>query len=94
MKTGYGRRIGIIALLAMMLLLLAAAAAWAGGNSEAVDLLEDPSFGLAHLNNEFHTVKGEDLLASPKFRLAHLNDEFHAIKEMLAELAEQVESLR
>ena len=40
-------------------------------------LLKDPKFGLAHLNDEFHTIKGEDLLASPTFGLAHLNDEFH-----------------
>ena len=52
------------------------------GESEAVDLLEDPKFGLAHLNDEFHTIKGEDLLTSPTIGLAHLNSEMHAIREI------------
>ena len=56
------------------------------------DLLASPAFGLAHLNDEFHTIKGT--LADPQFGLAHLNDEFHTIKEMLAELSQQIESLR
>ena len=67
------------------MLLLAGAAACSGGNGDAVDLLEDPKFGLAHLNDEFHTIKGEDLLVSPDFGLAHLNDEFHTIKGTLAD---------
>ena len=85
MKSRYGRRTGVTAMLVVMLVLVAAAAACSSGNGDAVDLLEDPSFGLAHLNDEFHTIKGEDLLASPSFGLAHLNDEFHAIKGTLAD---------
>ena len=77
-----------------MLLLLVAVGACSNGDDEAVELLNDPKFGLAHLNDEFHIIKGEDLLASPKFGLAHLNDEFHTIKEMLADLSQQIESLR
>ena len=79
------RSIVTIGMLVGMLLLLAGAAACSGGNSEVVDLLENPKIGLAHLNDEFHTIKGEDLLANPNFGLAHLNDEFHTIKGTLAD---------
>ena len=78
MVSGRKRRLSTVAI-------LAGAAACSGGNGETVDLLQDPKFGLAHLNDEFHTLKGEDLLASPAFGLAHLNDEFHTIKGTLAD---------
>ncbi len=86
MESGRKRRLSTIAiLLGIALLLAGAAAACSGGNSEPVDLLQNPKFGLAHLNDEFHTIKGEKLLASPEFGLAHLNDEFHTIKSTLAD---------
>jgi len=85
MDSGRKRRLSTIAILMGIALLLAGAAACSGGNSESVDLLKDPKVGLAHLNDEFHTIKGEDLLANPKFGLAHLNDEFHTIKGTLAD---------
>ncbi len=62
--------------------------------TEVLGLLNEPKIGLAHLNDEFHNIKGEDLLANPVFGLAHLNDEFHTIKKLLAELSQQVESVR
>ena len=85
MKSRRKRRLSTIAIMMGIALLLAGAAACTGGNSENVDLLQDPKFGLAHLNDEFHTIKGEDLLASPEFGLSHLNDEFHTIKGTLAD---------
>ena len=85
MESGRKRRAGFIAVLVGIALLLVGAAACSGGSSEPVDLLEDPKFGLAHLNDEFHIIKGEDLLTSPEFGLAHLNDEFHTIKGTLAD---------
>ena len=85
MESGRKRRLSAIAILMGLALLLAGAAACSGGNSETNDLLQDPKFGLAHLNDEFHTVKGEELLTSPEFGLAHLNQEFHAIKGTLAD---------
>ncbi len=115
MKRGYRAKLTTIALGVAILLLVVGASACSSGNDETVDLLKDPKFGLAHLNDEFHTIKGEDLLASPTFGLAHLNDEFHAIKgtladpkfglahlndefhtlkQLLADLSEQVQSLR
>ena len=81
-------------LIIAILVLVVGASACSSGNDETVDLLKDPKIGLAHLNDEFHTIKGEDLLASPTFGLAHLNDEFHTVKELLAELSQQVESLQ
>ena len=92
MTNRHRRALGTIAMLVGMLLLLAGAAACSGGNSEVIDLLEDPKIGLAHLNDEFHTIKGT--LADSKFGLAHLNDEFHTIKQLLADLSQQVESLQ
>ena len=92
MKTGCRRRLGSIAIFAAVLLSLLAAGACANTSDETVELLEDPKFGLAHLNDEFHTIKGT--LADPKFGLAHLNDEFHTIKQTLAELSQQMESLQ
>ena len=83
MESGRIRRLSAIAILMGIALLLAAACT--GENSDAVDLLEDSKFGLAHLNDEFHIIKGEDLLTSPQFGLAHLNDEFHMIKGTLAD---------
>ena len=98
-----------------IILALLALGACTNSNDEVIDLLKDEKVGLSHLNDEFHTIKGEDLLANPKFGLAHLNeelhtirvaatdpkigfahlnDEFHIIKEMLAELAQQLESLQ
>ena len=65
-------------------MLLLVVIACASQENEATGLLQDSKFGLSHLNDEFHTIKGEDLLANPKFGLAHLNDEFHNIKEILA----------
>ncbi len=115
MKRGLSRRRTAIAMGVAILLLVVGATACSSGNEETVDLLKDPKFGLAHLNDEFHTIKGEDLLASPAFGLAHLNDEFHSIKgtladpkfglahindelhtlkQLLADLSEQVQSLR
>ncbi len=85
MESGRKRRLSTIVILMGIALLLAGTAACSGGNSEDVDLLQDPKFGLAHLNDEFHIIKGEDLLASPQFGLAHLNDEFHTIKGTLAD---------
>ncbi len=85
MKRGYRRRLAGIATVGAILLLVVGASACSSGNDETVDLLKDPKFGLAHLNDEFHTIKGEDLLASPTFGLAHLNDEFHTIKGTLAD---------
>ena len=76
---------GIMSVLVGLFILLAVVSACSNGDSDAVDLLEDPKFGLAHLNDEFHTIKGEDLLASPTIGLAHLNDEFHTIKGTLAD---------
>ena len=94
MKIRNPRSWGVISALAGLFILLAVLSACSSGGSEAVDLLEDPKFGLAHLNDEFHTIKGEDLLASPTFSLAHLNDEFHTIKQLLADLSAQVEALQ
>ncbi len=85
MENGRRQRLTTIAILFGIVLVLAGAAACSGGSSDAADLLEDPKFGLAHLNDEFHTIKGEDLLASPDFGLAHLNDEFHTVKGTLAD---------
>ncbi len=85
MKRGFSGRRAAIGMGVAMLLLVVGATACSSGNDETVDLLKDPKFGLAHLNDEFHTIKGEDLLASPTFGLAHLNDEFHAIKGTLAD---------
>ena len=93
MKRGYLRTLAGVAAVGAILVLLVVAGACSSGNDETVDLLKDPKFGLAHLNAEFHTVKGEDLLASPAFGLAHLNDEFHTIKQMLSELSQRLESL-
>ena len=80
MKSGYGKRLGSMAMVMAIVLLAVVAGACSSGNDETVDLLKDPKFGLAHLNDEFHAIKGEDLLTSPMFGLAHLNDEFHTIK--------------
>ena len=84
-KRGYSSRLVAIATVGAILLLAMGASACSNGSDEAVALLEDAKFGLAHLNDEFHNIKGEDLLASPAFGLAHLNDEFHAIKGTLAD---------
>ena len=70
MKKGHRGRLTAIAMGVAMLLLVLGASACSSGNDETVDLLKDPKFGLAHLNDEFHTIKGEDLLASPTFGLA------------------------
>ena len=85
MKIRHGTRLGIIAVVVGTLLLLVVAGGCSSTNDEVLDLLEDPKVGLAHLNDEFHTIKGEDFLANPTFGLAHLNDEFHTIKKILAE---------
>ena len=85
MRNGYRIRFGTTAVLMALVLSVLAAGACSNSNDETVQLLEDPKFGLAHLNDEFHTIKGQELLANPKFGLAHLNDEFHAIKETLAD---------
>ena len=82
-----------MAMVMAIVLLAVVPGACSSGNDETVDLLKDPKFGLAHLNDEFHAIKGEDLLTSPMFGLAHLNDEFHTIKQLLADLSEQVASL-
>ena len=85
MKTGHGRKLAGIAAMGVILLLVVGASACSSENGETDDLLKDPKFGLAHLNDEFHAIKGEDLLTSPMFGLAHLNDEFHTIKGTLAD---------
>ena len=85
MINGYRVRFGTTAVLIVMVLSVLTAVACSNSNDEAVKLLEDPKFGLAHLNDEFQAIKGEELLTNPKFGLAHLNDEFHAIKETLAD---------
>jgi len=85
MQKVYGARLTIVAMVVAILLLAVGASACSSGNDETVDLLKDPKFGLAHLNDEFHAIKGEDLLASPTVGLAHLNDEFHTIKGTLAD---------
>ena len=85
MKRVYRARLTTIAMVVTVLLLVVGASACSSGNDETVDLLKDPKFGLAHINDEFHTIKGEDLLASPTFGLAHLNDEFHTINGTLAD---------
>ncbi len=85
MKRGFSGRRAAIGMGVAIVLLVVSATACSSGNDETVDLLKDTKFGLAHLNDEFHTIKGEDLLASPTFGLAHLNDEFHAIKGTLAD---------
>ncbi len=85
MKRGLTGRRAAIGMGVAILLLVVGASACASGNDETVDLLKDPKVGLAHLNDEFHTIKGEDLLASPTFGLPHLNDEFHTIKGTLAD---------
>ncbi len=87
MRKGHRQRLGTIAILVGMLLVLVAAGACTGGDSQAVDLLNDPKVGLGHLNDELHTVKGEDLLASPSFGLSHLNDELHLLKDSKVGLA-------
>lgn len=94
MKIGNPRAWSVMSVLVGLFILLAVVSACSNGDSEAVDLLEDPKFGLAHLNDEFHTIKGEDLLTSPTIDLAHLNDEFHTIKQLLADLSAQVEALQ
>lgn len=58
MVSGRKRRLSTVAILMGIALLLAGAAACSGGDSETVDFLQDPKFGLAHLNDEFHTIKG------------------------------------
>ena len=85
MKRGHRGRLAAVVMLGAILVLLFGASACSSGNGETVDLLKDPKFGLAHLNDEFHTIRGDDLLASPAFGLAHLNDEFHTIKGTLAD---------
>ena len=88
MKRGRRGTISTIAILVGILLLLFGVAACSDSSDEeakVLGLLEDPKVGLAHLNDEFHTIKGEDLLANPEFGLAHLNDEFHTIKGTLAD---------
>ncbi len=94
MKIGNPRAWGAMSVLVGLFILLAVVSACSSGDSEAVDLLQDSKFGLAHLNDEFHTIKGEDLLTSPTIGLAHLNDEFHTIKQLLADLSAQVEALQ
>ena len=94
MKNGRQQMVHTMVVLAVIGLSLLAAGACSNTGDETVDLLNDSKVGLAHLNDEFHTIKGEDLLASPTFGLAHLNDEFHTIKQMLADLPQQVESLQ
>ena len=91
MKKGYRGRLTAVAMGVAILLLVVGASACSSGNDETVDLLKDPKFGLAHLNDEFHTIKGT--LADPKFGLAHINDELHTLKQALPDLSEQVQSL-
>ena len=93
MKIRSPRAWGAMSVLVGLFILLAVLSACSSGDSDAVDLLEDPKFGLAHLNDEFHTIKGEDLLASPTIGLEHLNDELHAIKQLLADISAQLEAL-
>lgn len=81
MKIGFGHRRNVALALGIALLALVATAC-STGSDETVDLLEDPKIGLAHLNAELHTVKGEELLASPTIGLAHLNEEMHTVREL------------
>ena len=87
MKSGYRKRLGSMAMLSAVLLLAVVAGACSSGNDETIDLLNDPKIGLSHLNDEFHTIKGEDLLASPQYGLAHLNEELHVLKDPKVGLA-------
>ena len=73
MSNGYRIRFGTTAVLMVMVLSVLAAVACSNSNDETVQLLEDPKIGLSHLNDEFHTIKGEEFLTSPTFGLAHLN---------------------
>ena len=84
MTVNRGRWSSIILVLVGVASLLLLVSACTSQDNEATALLQDPTFGLSHLNDEFHTIKGEEFLGSPKFGLAHLNDEFHTIKEILA----------
>ena len=56
------------------------------------DLLNSPSIGLSHLNNELHTIK--DIVLDPEVSNAHLNDELESIKQLLAALSAQLEALQ
>ena len=86
MKNRNRPSLGTIGILGVVSMLLLVVIACASQENEATALLQDSKFGLSHLNDEFHAIKGEELLSNPKFGLAHLNDEFHAIKgeELLA----------
>jgi len=81
MKSGYGNSLGSMAILIAVVLLAVVAGACSSGNDKTIDLLNDPKIGLSHLNDEFHTIKGEDLLANPQYGLAHLNEELHLLKD-------------
>lgn len=76
------------------LLLLLAAGACAGASQEdrdTVGLLNDPKVGLAHLNDELHTIR--EMATDPKIGFEHLNSELHTVKETLSELSGQMQLL-
>ncbi len=83
---------GTAVLVGGLLFMLIGAAACTGSDDEAVDLLKDPKVGLAHLNDELHTVR--ELATDPKLGFEHLNAELHTVKDMLAQLTERVQSLQ
>ena len=85
MKIRNPRSWGVISVLVGLFILLAVSSACSSGGNEAVDLLEDSKVGLAHINDELHTVKGEDLLASPTIGLVHLNEELHTIRQIVTD---------
>ena len=66
MKSRHRRAVFTSAILPLLVLALMATGACSSSNDEAVDLLEDPKFGLAHLNDEFHTIKGGSSWATPR----------------------------
>ncbi len=85
---------GALGVLVGTLLLLLAAGACAGGSQEdkdTVGLLNDPKVGLAHLNDELHTVR--EMATDPKIGFEHLNSELHTVKETLSELFGQMQLL-
>ena len=57
MKSGNRKRLLAVATVGTILFLAVGASACCNSGDETVALLEDAKFGLAHLNDEFHTIK-------------------------------------